>query len=152
MEPLVRLASTTSLPAQTSYLGSFRQAISTDSVNKLTSLRIQFTSATCVSGITFVYSDGTTVITGYSYSSESVIDLVDAQLYAVNSLCGIICDHIQVCTVNVLTSAIVCVDSGTTTPLVTFNDTSDFKVTAYHGDYVNYYGWQCMYNLGIDYV
>ena len=107
----------------------------------------------CVSGMDFVYKNGSVFLTGFTGSQTATLDLTNKQMYSITSFCGDICDTIKLCTIDLVTSEIACIITGISgNPLSLFADISEYCVYGFYGDFKTHLGDNCINSLGIFYL
>ena len=123
--------------------------------SQVTSLIVNYNQY-CVQGLDFVFSDGSLITTGVIGSTSIIIDLETNRLCNISSFCGLVCDYMQFCMVDLATTQSTCYNTGNLLKMP-LNFTSNFAsafnlaehvVAGFYGDYATYWGFNCLSNLG----
>lgn len=119
----------------------------------ISSLRMKYADNLCVTGFDLVFDDSTIVSIGTGTFNVSLDLTNNKRLYSLSSYCGNICDLIQLCSINLLSSQMSCISGGATS--LTFNSifyTQYLTLMGISGDFGSYQGIDCIQNFGIYYV
>ncbi len=132
----------------------FYQNISVNTFSELTSIIVKYSLSVCVTGFNFVYKNGTVVSTGYSGSQTTTLDLNSKRLYRIRSYCAVICDYVEFCTIDILTSVISCIYPGKPGGSTLGNPfyCDKYCITGFYAEFFDFSGNLCLKNLGAFYV
>ena len=108
--------------------------------------------STCVRGFDFVFKNKTKFITGLTGTNTASIDLTTKQLYEVNYYCGLFCDRIQFCHLDLSKGIKSCTDTGNVAKSLTqTRKLTNYCVSGFFGDYILVGPFNCVKDFGVIY-